>query len=354
MVSTRAGCERMSSGVMVCLPSKRPTRRSCQSRRGQSNLMPSALARHYRGRCHGLSIIGVADRGLQLPPSGPCRPRHRRARLGFTWPVNKVVLATLSPLWAVTLRSAIATVALFALQAMSGRVARPPRADLPVLISITLLHMIGFNLLASWGLGLVPTGRTVVLAYTTPLWVTPASALLLGEPLTGRRVIGVLVGLAGLVSLFNPLTFDWSDRTVVLGNLAVLLAALLWAASIVHIRAHRWVSTPFVLIPWETLLTTLILAPIAMTSPLPRVDWTPTFVCLLLYLGIPGTAVAYWAVAMASRHLPAVTTSLGLLATPVVSVITAAWWLGEPVSLPLVLAIVLVLGGVALGVTGAP
>jgi len=272
---------------------------------------------------------------------------------GFTWPVNKVVLATLSPLWAVTLRSAIATVALFALQAMSGRVTRPPREDLPVLISITLLHMLGFNLLASWGLGLVPTGRTVVLAYTTPLWVTSASALLLGEPLTRRRVIGVLVGLAGLVSLFNPLTFNWSDRKIVLGNLAVLLAALLWASSIVHIRAHRWISTPFVLIPWETLLTTVILTPIALaTSAPPRVDWSPTFVALLLYLGIPGTAVAYWAVAMASRHLPAVTTSLGLLATPVVSVITATLWLGEPLSITLVLAIALVLGGVAIGVTG--
>jgi len=273
---------------------------------------------------------------------------------GFTWPVNKVVLATLSPLWAVTLRSAIATIALFALQAMGGRVTRPPRGDLPVLVSITLLHMIGFNLLASWGLGLVPTGRTVVLAYTTPLWVTPASALLLGEPLTGRRMLGVVMGLAGLVSLFNPLTFDWSDRRIVLGNLAVLLAALLWASSIVHIRAHRWMSTPFVLIPWETLLASVILAPIALaTGPPPRVDWSPTFVGLLLYLGIPGTAVAYWAAAMASRHLPAVTTSLGLLATPVVSVVTATVWLGEPLTLTLVLAIALVLGGVAIGVTGA-
>ena len=85
---------------------------------------------------------------------------------------------------------------------------------------------------------------------------------------------------------------------------------------------------------------------------MPHVDWNPRFVLLLVYLGIPGTAVAYWAVAMASRHLPAVTTSLGLLATPVVSVITAALWLGEPVTLSLVLAIVLVLGGVAIGVTG--
>lgn len=94
------------------------------------------------------------------------------------------------------------------------------------------------------------------------------------------------------------------------------------------------------LIPWETLLTTILLTPIALaTTPLPPVEWSASFVLMLLYLGIPGTAVAYWAVAMASRHLPAVTTSLGLLATPVVSVITATLWLGEPLTLTLVLAV---------------
>ena len=272
---------------------------------------------------------------------------------GLTWPVNKVVLATLSPLWAVTLRSAIATIALFSLTAWRGRIALPPRQDLPVLLSITLLHMVGFNLLTSWGLGLVPTGRTVVLAYTTPLWVTPGAALFLREPLTARRALGVLIGLAGLVTLFNPLALDWSDRDVVLGNLAILAGALLWALSILHIRAHRWASTPFALIPWETLLATALLVPITLTTAPPApADWTPSFVVLLLYLGIVGTAIAYWATATASRNLPAVTTSLGLLATPVVSVITATVWLGEPLTLTLVIAIVLVLGGVAIGSTG--
>jgi drug/metabolite transporter (DMT)-like permease len=272
---------------------------------------------------------------------------------GLTWPVNKVVLLTLSPLWAVTLRSAIATVALFALTAWRGRVAPPPTADLPVLLSITVLHMVGFNLLTSWGLGLVPTGRAVVLAYTTPLWVTPGAVLFLGERLTARAVIGVVVGLAGLAVLFNPLALDWSDRTTVLGHLAILAGALLWAASILHIRAHRWVSSPFALIPWETLLATAMMTPIALASESwPRMPGSASFIALLLYLGIAGTAVAYWAAATASRHLAAVTTSLGLLATPVVSVLTALLWLGEPLTFALVAAIVLVLGGVAIGATG--
>ena len=44
--------------------------------------------------------------------------------------------------------------------------------------------------------------------------------------------------------------------------------------------------------------------------------------------------------------------SLGLLATPVVSVVIATLWLGEALSLSLVSAIVLILGGVAIGATG--
>jgi drug/metabolite transporter (DMT)-like permease len=272
---------------------------------------------------------------------------------GLVWPVNKVLLESLSPFWLMALRSALASVALFAIAAARGRLARPLRADLPVLLSITLLHMVGFGVFAAWGLQTVPTGRSVVLAYTTPLWVVPGAALFLGERLTARRLVGVVAGLVGLLVLFNPLAFDWTSRAAVLGNGAILLGALLWAASILHIRAHRWQSTPFDLVPWEMLLATAIVIPLAFASDgPPRPAWTGRLVALLLYAGIPGTAVAYWATAMASRALPAVTTSLGLLATPVLSVIIATLWLREPVTLSLVAAIVLILGGVALGTAG--
>lgn len=272
---------------------------------------------------------------------------------GLTWPVNKVILESLSPLWLMAVRSAMATVALFVIAIWRGRLALPPRADIPVLLSITLLHMVGFALLAAWGLQLVSTGRSVVLAYTTPLWVTPGASLFLGERLTVRRLAGVVIGLLGLLVLFNPAAFDWSNREAVLGNGAIIVAALLWAASILHIRGHRWQSTPFDLVPWEMLLATAILMPLAVTmSKAPNTEWNVRLVALLLYASVPGTALAYWAIAVASRNLPAVTTSLGLLATPVVSVVIATIWLGETPTLPLLAAIVLILGGVAIGVTG--
>lgn len=272
---------------------------------------------------------------------------------GLTWPVNKLVLETVAPLWAVALRTAIGTVAMFALAAATRRLTPPPRADLPVLLSITLLHMIGFTTLSTIGLELVPAGRSAVLAYTTPLWVVPGASLFLGERLTARRAVGVSVGLAGLAVLFNPLDLDWTRHAIVLGNVVILAAALLWAANILHIRGHAWRSTPFDLLPWEMLLATLVLVPLAwLVSGPPVFPWTARLTALFAYAGLPGSALSYWAIAMAGRRLPAVTTSLGLLATPLVSIAVATLWLGERPSVSLLAAAVLIVGGVAIGATG--
>jgi drug/metabolite transporter (DMT)-like permease len=299
---------------------------------------------------------------MATAPAPSDRAAHREGVLfliavilawGLVWPVNKVILEVLSPLWMMAIRSAIATAALFAIAVALRRLALPPRADLPVLLSIALLHMVGFAVLAAWGLRIVPTGRSVVLAYTTPLWVIPGAVAFLHERLTPRRAAGVAIGLLGLLVLFNPLAFDWTDRDAILGNAAIIGAAILWAASILHIRGHRWRATPFDLVPWEMLLATAILTPLAIAlSDPPTAEWNGRLIALLFYAGVPGTAVAYWATAVASRNLPAVTTALGLLITPVVSVVVATIWLGEALTVSLVAAIALILGGIAVGTTG--
>lgn len=312
----------------------------------------------FDGAAAARAVWGGSDRD-HVNAAREARLAHRRGLVflaavvlawGLTWPVNKAMLASVTPLWAVALRTAIGCVASFAIASASGRLALPPRGDLPVLFGIALLHIVGFGVLAIVGLELIPTGRAAVLAYTTPLWVAPGASLFLGERLTPRKTLGVVVGLAGLVVLFNPMALDWSRREAVLGSLAIIGAALLWAASILQIRGHRWQSTPFALVPWETLVAALVLVPAALVfSGPPPMAWDVRLTALILYAAVPGTALAYWATAMASRDLPAITTSLGLLATPVVSMLVAAVWLGEPLTLSLIAAMLLILGGVAIG-----
>lgn len=269
---------------------------------------------------------------------------------GFTWPVTKVLVQSITPLWTVALRSLISGVVLLGLLLAQGKLVVPRRGDVPIVFGIALPHMVAFSALVALGIQFVPAGRAIVLGYTTPLWVIPAARLILGEPITRRHLAGGALAFAGLMLMFNPAAFDWSDRRALLGNGLLLLAAACWGVSIVHVRAHKWISTPFELVFWETLLATILLVLVALFfEGVPQIEWTPSLVLLLLYGGVCGNALAYWAMAMVNRSLPAATTSLGLLATPVVGTLSAVLALGETVTLPLLIAMTLILGGIALG-----
>jgi drug/metabolite transporter (DMT)-like permease len=132
----------------------------------------------------------------------------------------------------------------------------------------------------------------------------------------------------------------------------VLAAAFCWAVSILHVRAHKWVSTPFELVPWQALLATCALMLLALTfEGVPQIEWNARLLVLLLYGGAVGIALPYWAMQTVNRSLPAVTTALGLLAVPIVGVACSAIALGEPLNFALLAATVLIVGGIALGLS---
>jgi drug/metabolite transporter (DMT)-like permease len=269
---------------------------------------------------------------------------------GTSWPVTKLLLHYLPPLWTTASRSAVAAIALFGLAALRRRLVMPRRSDVPVLLNITLLHMVGFTALSNIGLQFVPVGRSVVLAYTTPMWVMIGARLFLGETLTAARAIGVVAGISGLLILFVSSNFAWSDHQALVGNGLVLLAALCWAASILHVRAHKWVSTPFELLPWLVLFATVVLAILAgLFEEVPSVAWDWRLALLLLYSGIIGVVLPYWATVVVNRSLPALATSLGLLGVPVIGVLCSSIALGETVSASLLAGMALIIGGIATG-----
>ncbi|MGE8689227.1 MAG: DMT family transporter [Achromobacter sp.] len=271
---------------------------------------------------------------------------------GFTWVVNKLLLQHMTPIWAAAARSIAGTAALLALGLGLRRVSWPVKADIPVILSVGLLHMGAFAALVSLGLQYVSAGRSVVLAYTTPLWVIPAAWLFLGEPIGRARRAGLALGMLGLIVIFNPLAFDWHSREALAGNGLILLAALCWAANIVYVRAHRWVTPPFELAFWQALLASAALSAAAYAAEgAPVVAWSADLAWLLGYGGIFGIAVAYWAAVTVNRALPAGVTSIGLLGVPVFGLLCSAAILHEPVGASLLAGMALIVGGIAAGVS---
>lgn len=265
---------------------------------------------------------------------------------GVNWPVMKVGLGMIPPFWFAVARIVMGIATLFLVLAWLGRLRWPPRQDLTVLFTVGLLQMGAFLALVNLALEVVPAGRSAVLAYTMPLWIAPGAILFLGERLTWRKGGGLLLGLAGLVVLFNPLHFPWHDDTAVSGNLLLLAAALAWAIAILSVRRHRWKASALELTPWQLLVALPPLLALALwREGLPQLDWTGELIAVLVYNGPLATGFCYWAAVSLARALPAVTVSLSFLAVPVAGVAASTLALGEALPPSLLIGMLLVIGG---------
>jgi len=268
---------------------------------------------------------------------------------GANWPVMKVGLAYAEPLTFTALRLILGAAALFGVLAATGRLSVPTRRDLPVVLSVGLLQMAGFLTCVMFGLQVVDAGRSAILAYTTPLWVTPAAVAVLGERIGAWKGVGLVLGLGGVAALFNPLGFAWDHPAVVRGNGLLMLAALCWALAILHVRAHTWDSSPLRLAPWQMLLAAPILTALALIfEGTDGLSPEPEFLAVIAYNAPLATAFCFWAAVTVTRALPAISTSLGFLGVPVLGMLLAAATLGEPLTLTRVTGLVLIVAGMAL------
>lgn len=265
---------------------------------------------------------------------------------GANWTVMKVGLTYIPPLTFAAARMVLGASILAAVAAAVGQLRLPSRHDWPIVLGVGLVQMGAFMALTTFALQFVPAGRSAILAYTTPLWVVPIAALVLHEHLSPLKLGGFLFGLGGIVVLFNPLGFDWTDHNVLIGNGLLLFAALLWAVLIVQIRGHRWEGTPLSLGPWQFAAGGCLLIPLALvvegTHP---IRWSAELGWVLFYNGPLATAFCFWAMVTVNRALPAVTTSIGTLGVPAFGVLTAAVALGEPITLTNILGFLLIGGG---------
>jgi drug/metabolite transporter (DMT)-like permease len=176
------------------------------------------------------------------------------------------------------------------------------------------------------------------------------AAVVLHERLTRLLLAGLAVGITGLVLLLEPWSLDWSDARVLAGLALLLLAALVSAATTVHVRAHRWHATPLELLPWEFGLATVpILALAWAVDGAPSFAWSAPLGLIVVYQFALASAFGEWGAVTVMRSLPAITSNLAFMAVPAVGLAASIAFVDEPASATTLLSLVLVLGGVVLG-----
>ncbi len=265
---------------------------------------------------------------------------------GLAWPVNKIGLAYMSPLWYTAARLIIGTVTMMAFVIAMKKFTLPKREDYPLIVIIGLLQISIYILLANIGLAYLPAGRSSLLAYTTPLWVMPAATLFFYEKTGWLKWLGFGLGIGGLFLLLSPWEMNWSDKHILFGTAMLLLASLCWAISMLCVRYMQWTKSPLELIPWQLLVGTIpILVYALIKEPSISVHWTPALILSLLYTGILVTGLSYWSGVVVNKELPTIVVSLGFLIVPVFSMIISAIFMHETINLSTATAMMLIITG---------
>jgi drug/metabolite transporter (DMT)-like permease len=267
--------------------------------------------------------------------------------LCFVWGFNQVSIklanAGISPIFQAALRSTGSALLLWAWSARGGvrLFARDGSLGLGVLIGVMFASEFVF---LYWGLVFTTASRAVLFLYISPFVVSLGAHFLVpGERLRVVQVAGLLCAFLGIAVAFGDALHLPTYRQL-LGDAMVFVAAILWGATTVVIKASRLIR----LSPHKNLFFQLGVSAIV----LPIVSWlfgergifapTPLVLGMVAYQILVVAFASYLSWFWLISRYPAGRLSSFTFLTPLFGVIVGATALHEPVGWGLAFALVLV------------
>lgn len=213
---------------------------------------------------------------------------------GAIFLVIEFALRGLTPLWAVVHRVFWAMIALWVLALMRGyRLPRQASIWVGFLVMGALNNAIPFSLI-TWAQVEIESGLASILNATTAFFgITVAAALLADERLTPQRIIGVLIGVAGVAVIMGRDALTSFDPRN-LAQLSILGAALSYAFAGVWARKRLAGLTPVVSAAGMLTGSSLIMVPLAwLAEGPPTTSFAAETIGAIIYMSMFGTVAAY-------------------------------------------------------------
>ena len=227
-------------------------------------------------------------------------------------------------------------------------------ADLPRLLTISLVGMLGYNLGSVYGFGKVTAGIGSLVIATQPVLILCLAVLAGTERLHPAAMLGIAISFAGTVFLF------WSDAApgisrldLIEGGAMIFLSGLAWAVYVVWSRSLVQKYGAFKIGALSFLIATVPMLLFASATTIPAalsLDAKSGFA--LFYLVVPSTFLTVGTWNYATGQLRPATVGASLYLIPPVAIGAGALMLEEAVTFRIVLAAVIVVSGVAVAQFG--
>ncbi|MFL6245338.1 MAG: EamA family transporter [Thermoanaerobaculia bacterium] len=269
---------------------------------------------------------------------------------GTTYLGIAIALETVPPLLLTGVRFVIAGLIMLGIAKLRRQ--RIPR-DMRTLANLALIGflMVGVgNLAVVWAEQWVPSGLAALLVATAPFWMAVIELFRRsGERLSMQSGIGTAIGFIGVALLVSPgISGSWS-LNFVLGALAIQVGGACWQLGSAHGKynlAHVPLMSSAAL---QMLFGGIIVTIVGLAiGEAPRFALNARTLIAMSYLTIFGSVIAYSAYVFALANLRTTVTALYAYVNPVVAVFLGWLILSEPLTAKAVMAMVVILAGVAL------
>lgn len=256
---------------------------------------------------------------------------------GFSFIATKVVLREVHPFTLLTLRFGIGGLLLLLVQLQRNRgfLKTFSSKDWVSIIFLAIVGISGHTLLQAYGLLYTSATNTGWIVAITPIFITIAARLFLGERITARRMIGILVGFCGIFLVISKGVFSLSIFRFgsTFGDILALISAITWTAFTVGGKGFLSRFSPLAAITPIMIVGCLITLPFTWLKwewdilfRLSLTGWTG-----ILFLGVfcSGLAYLFWYSALEKNDSGIV--GIYLYLEPLVTLIGAYFLLKEEI-----------------------
>ena len=250
---------------------------------------------------------------------------------GLNWPAMKIIVSEMTVWWFRAISVAAGATGLLLVAFLTSRVTHPRRHEIVPLLTCSVFAVCGWHLFTGYGVSLLPAGRASILAFTMPVWASILAVPILGEAMTRTKIVGLVLGLAGLAVLIGPDLVALQAAPT--GVLFMMGAAFSWAMGTVLFKRFEWSSPITAIMGWMMVIGLFVIVPGAvLLEPLPDMTTLSTRAWIaLIYLFALPMVYCQWAYLKVVRMFPAAIAAIGTLAVPIVGVYSGALLLGETV-----------------------
>lgn len=255
--------------------------------------------------------------------------------LSLLWGVSfmfmEVALESFPPLTLAALRVGLAGIFLaLLLRARGGKLLPMLRARWKLYCATAALGSALPWALFPWGQQFISSGLASVLNSTTPLFTVLLAAAAGEEKMRGARVVGVLLGAAGVAVLLAPENANGDGDNAAKGIWACVVAAASYGVMYAFFRRRISKFPPLENAAGQLIYATLLLAPVAVVveGPPTTVGTAPAALSLL-GLALLSTAAAYLVFFRLLASAGATNTSLVTFLIPVNATLLGALVLDE-------------------------